>query len=380
MSIPVSKTLDEVRQDLFDRIASVQSQGHLPQQLNLNKGVVRGLIELWAWGLYQLYQFVILVFHQLFPVMATDKWLDLHCSQVGVQRQTQTKALGRVNFTREETAGNVTIRKNSIVKTKPDGAGMVHRFVVLDSVVLQDGQESISVNVESEDYGQQANVTPGMISEMSTVIPGVDAVENPADWLTREAVDNEKNDRLKERYELAWKDINGSTKYAYESWARSVSGVVSAKILDRHPRGQGTVDVVIKGTAGLPTVELIDEVVAVVEENRPVNDDARVLSPEPVNITITAELVLFSGTPDVILATVENRIHAIFTDPSVLPDVAPIKIGEDLTLDRLRHVIMAVGGIKKINWTSPSGDTPVPDTGLAVLEGINLNYVWADED
>ena len=312
--------------------------------------------------------------------MATDRWLDLHCSQVGVQRQVQTKALGKVNFTREETAGNVTIRKNSIVKTRPDGAGMVHRFVVLDSVVLQDGQESISVNVESEDYGQQANVTPGMISEFSTVIPGVDMVENPDGWLTREAVDNEKNDRLKERYELAWKDINGSTKYAYESWARSVSGVVAAKILDRHPRGQGTVDLVIKGTAGLPTAELIDEVAAVVEANRPVNDDAGVLSPDPVNITITAELVLFSGTPDVILATVENRIHAIFTDPSVLPDVDPIGIGEDLTIDRLTHVIMAVGGIKKINWTFPSGDTPVPDTGLAVLEGINLSYVWAGED
>lgn len=379
MSIPVEKTLEEIRQDLFARINAVQDEGWLPQRLNLNKGVIRGLIELWAWGLYQLYQFLILVFRQLFPSMATGAWLDLHCAQVGVKRQAATKALGRVTFFRENAGGNVTIRKNTVVRTKPDGTGKVHRFVVLEAVVLPDGNDTLTVDVESEDYGRQANVTAGMICEISTVIDGVDGVVNGEDWLVREAVDREEDEPLRERYVLSWMDINGSTKHAYESWARGVSGVVAAKIRDGHPRGQGTVDVVLKGTAGIPTQKLIDAVAAVVEENRPINDDALVTGPVATAVTIEAELVLTAGTPDIIKAYVRKRIDAMFTDPRVLKDVAPLEIGEDLTLDRLRHVIMAVAGIKKINFASPGGDLEVPENGLAVLSSVFLTHAWAGD-
>jgi len=378
MSIPVSKTLDEVRNDLFQKISDLQESGNLPQKLNLNKGVVRGLIELWAWGLYQLYQFLILVFGQLFPSLATGMWLDLHCAQVGVIRQLATKALGQVLFARDNTAENITIRKNTIIKTKPDAAGIIYRFVVLGSVVLPAGQDSILVDVESEDYGRQANVTTHMICEISTVIPGIDTVSNGDDWLTREAVDKEEDEPLRERYVLAWKDVNGSTKYAYESWARSVSGVVSVKVMDQHPRGQGTVDVIVKGAAGIPSQELIDAVFKVTESNRPINDDVKVVSPVPVNAAIDGELVLVSGTPEIILAGVENRIQALFQDPPVLAGVDPLEISEDLTIDRLTHVAMAVPGIKKINW-GMAGDIQVPDNGLAILQSLNLTTTWAEE-
>lgn len=379
MSIPVNKTLEEIRQDLFYRINAVQDEGWLPQRLNLNKGVIRGLIELWAWGLFQLYQFLIMVFGQLFPSLATGTWLDLHCAQVGVFRQEATKALGTVMFYREDTDGNVTIRKNTIVKTRPDGTGTVHRFVVLDSAVLTTGNASIIVDVESEDYGRQANVTAGMICEISTVFQGVDGVVNSDDWLTREAVDLEEDEPLRERYVLAWQGISGSTKHAYAYWARGVTGVVAVQIRDSHPRGQGTVDVVLKGSAGIPTQALISEVEKVVEENRPINDDALVTGPEPIEVTIDAEMVLVDGTPDIIKTEVNQRIVAMFTDPNVLDDISPLEIGEDLTLDRLRHVIMAVDGIKKINFAAPSEDLVVPENGLAVLESLILTHAWAGE-
>lgn len=379
MSIPVSKTLDEIRTDLFSRISGLQEQGWLPQRLNLNKGVVRGLIELWAWGLYQLYQFLVVVFGQLFPSLATGTWLDLHCAQVGVERQAATKAEGQARLSRTDTADNVTIPENAVFKTRVDGAGQVYRFVATEGAMLPAGQASILVSVESEAYGRAANVTEGMICEFSNVIPGIDAVTNDPDWLTREAVDREEDDQLRERYFLAWMEGDGSTKYAYESWARSVSGVIDAKILDRHPRGQGTVDVILKGSAGVPTDELVEEVAVLVEEKRPVNDDALVRGPDPVGVVIQAELELVSGTPDLIKAEVENRISAMFTDPSLIPDVAPMEIGEDLTLDRLRHVIMAVSGIKKINFTLPATDIQVPEDGLAVLVSVAVTWAWAAE-
>jgi len=380
MSIPIAKTLEEVRTDLFSKISSVQQEGWLPEWLNLNRGPIRGLIELWAWGLYQLYQFLISILYQAFPGLASEAWLDLHCKQVNIERLSETKASGTVYFMREETTGNVRIPKDSIVKTKPDGQGNVYRFITTEDVILPDGETEVAVAVEAEDYGRGSNVTAGQITEIATTIPGVDSVENRSGWLESEGADEEDDESLRERYVLAWMEVNGCTKYAYEAWSRSVAGVVAVKVMDQHPRGQGTVDVVLKGTAGIPTQDLIDAVDAVVQEKRPINDDVLVKAPGAVNVTIEAELELTHGIPGDILQEAENRLNALFLDPSPVPDVSPLQIGDDMAIDRLVSVIMAVDGVKKINWTSPTGDIQVDDDELAVLESIVLTYVWASEE
>jgi uncharacterized phage protein gp47/JayE len=319
-----------------------------------------------------------IVFQQLFPLIATDDWLDLHCNQIGVERQQATKARHQVRFFREDTAGNVNIPKGRIVKTKPDGTGAVHRFIVMSSVVLPAGASEMVATVEAEEYGSQGNVTQGMICEITTTIPGVDGVINDADSLMVEACDKELDGPLQERYVLAWQDVNGLTKYAYESWARSVPGVISARVMDLHPRGQGTVDVVVKGTAGLPTQELLDKVEVVIEANRPINDDVKVKGPVPVPAFIEAELVLISGTPEIILPQAAARISAMFEDPSILAGIEPLQIGEDLTLDRLGYVLMAISGVKRIKWPEGSGDILVPPDGLAVLTGSKFTLSWED--
>jgi phage-related baseplate assembly protein len=232
--------------------------------------------------------------------------------------------------------------------------------------------------VEAEEYGRQGNVTQGMICEIATTIPGVDGVINDADSLVVEACDKELDGPLQERYVLAWKNVNGLTKYAYESWARSVPGVISARVMDLHPRGQGTVDVVVKGAAGIPTQELIDKVKEVIEVNRPINDDVKVKGPVPVNAFIEAELVLVSGTPEIILSTATTRINAMFEDPTVFPGIEPLQIGEDLTLDRLGFVLMGISGIKRIKWPEGAGDILVPPDGLAVLTGSRFTLSWED--
>lgn len=377
MSTPVSKTLSDIRTELFGKISDLQEEGQLPQTLNLNKGVVRGLIELWSWGLYQLYQFLIAVFEQTFATLATGSWLDLICEQVNITRKTATKSQGSVMVSREDTEGNIIIPKGAIFKTKADGTGDIYRFVATARTVLQAGSSSCSVPVESESYGDATNVTTGMICEMATVIDGIDAVTNTSDWLTREAIDKEEDDQLRERYVLAWQALNGVTAAAYKSWALGVDGVIAVTVMDQHPRGDGTVDVLIKGSAGLPTQALINEVAEVVELQRPINDDALVLGPTAVYVTVTGELVLVSGTADSIVSEATTRIQALFQDTAVLDDVTALEIGEDLPLDRLTHLVMAVTGVKKVNWGM--GDVEVAEDSLAVLESVDLTYIWADE-
>jgi len=391
----LSKSLDDVRKMVFGHVEDVQQEyaakGWLPTKLNLNKGVVRGLLEIYCWGLYQLYQLLASVFEQAAPKTATDEeWMEWHAEQVEAPRKQDTKAKGKARFARVSSEGNVPIPKGRILRTQPDGEGKVYRYVTTEDAVIQNGKNEVAVPVISEDYGAAANVSAGQITEMVTPVPGIDAVSNSSDWLTSEGTDLEPLHKLLERYILRWMGNNGMTKHAYASWALDVTGVVAVKVLDQHPRGQGTVDVIVKGSAGIPTDSLLEKTRQSVstgakpedvQAGPPVNDDWQVRGPAASKLSITGVLTLLPGThAETARAEAGQRLSALFTDPATVTGIEPLQIGEDVTLDRLTAAVMAVPGVKKVTWTSPANDLTIPTDGLAVLEALNLTASEASEE
>lgn len=380
----ISRTIDAIRSELYLRLEAVQdayaAKGWLPRRLNLNKGVVRGLIELFAWGQFQLYTLLQAVLKQAVPYYATGKWADIHAQSVELSRREATKALGLVRFFRNpEHTGNVPIRAGRIVRTLPDGAGEVYRYVTAEDAVLPADAEYVEVPVESEAYGAAANASAGMICELATPVPGVSGVTNTKDWLTSEGADAETDEQLMERYRLRWAANNGCTKYAYMDWALSVPGVVSVSILAQHPRGQGTVDVVVRGTAVIPTDALLARVREAIAPNTPINDDWLVKGPTPVAVSIIGGLTYVTGDPELLVATALNRLRALFTDTSAYTDITPLQIGQDVTLSLLTHVVMGVDGVKSVRWAAPVADIVVDKSGMAVLESLSLSAVQAEE-
>jgi uncharacterized phage protein gp47/JayE len=377
MPVPVEKSLDQVRSELIAQVNGQQEAENLPAQLNLFRGPIRGMIELWAWGLSKLYELLISILNQAFPRFSSDNWLNLHCEQINITRKPATQARGKVKFFRAgDLSSNVPIAAGRIVKTKPDGLGKVYRYITSESAVLQKDAESVTVAVIAEDYGQGANAAPGQISEIVTVISGVDGVTNDDDWLVSEGADGERDASLRERYVLAWQALGGLSKYFYHSLARSVPGVIGVAVLDQHPRGQGTVDVVIKGAAGLPTADLLEKVDAVIQAGKPQNDDVLVKAPTPVAVSIAIKLIMLDGNLEEAKNAATNRIAALFASPA-MPDITPLAIGDDFVRDRLTGVLMAIPGLKKIVYTSPEDDLTVAPDGLAVLQNINIKVEFA---
>lgn len=376
----LSKTLDECRQMLFARIEEVQDEyqakGWLPLRLNLNKGVVRGLIEIFAWGLYQLYQFLAAILVEGIPKQASGDWLDLHADQVEQPRKQATKATGRLVFIRHEARGNTLIPMGRVVSTMPDGTGASYRYVSVADAVIVDGQKEITVPVVAEEYGAVANLTAGQALELITPVTGISAVEVRSDWLDTEGADIEPDRMVQARYPLAWQGNNGSSYHVYKRAALGVTGVVACIVLDNHPRGQGTVDAIIKGAAGIPTTDLLDKVRAAIDAEVFVNDDLLVKAPQAIAAAIAGTLFLLPGTVvETALAEAEKRIRALFTDPTTVSGISPLQIGEDLALDRLTAAVMAVSGVKRVEWTSPAADVVVPDDGLAILQSLALIHM-----
>ena len=383
----VSRTIEDVRASVFGYVETAQdslaAHGYLPVRLNLNKGVVRGLLEIFCWGYWQIYSLLQRLLQQVSPDGATGRWLDMHAGSVDLSRRAATKARGKVRFARAVETGqdtNITIPAGRIVRTLPDGTGRIFRYSTVATAVLPAGADHVEVEVEAEDYGAAANASVGQICELVTPVTGVAGVGNPADWLVSEGADEETDASLQRRYALQWQANNGCTKFAYMAWALSVPGVASVSILDRHPRGQGTVDIVVRGADVLPTEALLQKVREAVAPNVPINDDWLVKGPVPVAATIDGVLEYTDGDPDAITTQAENRLRALFAETSPLADVTALQIGQDLTLDLLTHTVMAVAGVKRVTWTSPTQDVlVVPADGVARLESLALRAVRAEE-
>ncbi len=383
----VSRTIEDIRASVFGYVESAQdslaARGYLPARLNLNKGVIRGLLEIFCWGYWQIYSLLERLLTQATPSSATGTWLDMHAASVDLSRRAATKARGKVRFFRAAQSSpeaNVTIPAGRIVRTLPDGAGRIYRYGTQVVAVLPAGADFVDVPVEAEDYGAATNASAGQICELVTPVTGISGVTNPAGWLTEEGADEETDAQLRERYALQWQANNGCTKFAYMAWALSVPGVASVSILDRHPRGQGTVDIVVRGADVLPTEALLQKVREAVAPNVPINDDWLVKGPVPIAATIDGVLEYTDGDPDAITAQAENRLRVLFAETSPLADVTALQIGQDLTLDLLTHTVMAVPGVKRVTWSSPESDVlAVPADGVARLESLSLRAVRAEE-
>jgi uncharacterized phage protein gp47/JayE len=372
MSVPINKNIDDIRQEMYENIESVQDEytakGWLPIRLNLEKGIMRGLVEIWTWGLNQVYILLKAILDQIDIDNASGLWLELICRWVQIFRKKKTKAIGTILFSRTDTAGNCVIKQDRIVRTRADGKGNVYRFITTEEVVMAEGIGEINIPVVAEDYGQNSNVVASQIVELVTPVDGVDSVTNGSDWLVNEGNDDESDESLRERYKLEWKAADGCTKYAYEKWALSVTGVKSAQIEDQHPRGEGTVDIILLGSAGIPSQQLIDDVTTVTEDQNPINDDFLVKSPNEIAVDIVAEIEVTAGTTEI----------AIITGESVIADIFPLDIGEDLTLDRITSELMNVLHSKNINITTPVADTPADNQSMIILNSLTITAVLVE--
>lgn len=390
LSLPrVSRTLDEIRSSIFARVEEVQDEyqakGWLPARMNLNKGVIRGILELVAWMFFQLYQLLEALLTQAVPLLSSGEWLDLHCDQVGVTRKAATKAKGYMRFFRSPQtpeSQNIPIPSGRIVRTLPDGNGAVYRYVTLEDGVVRAGQPHTDVLAESEEYGAEANAGTGQICELATPVSGIDKVSNTVDWLVDEAASGESDEQLRIRYMYAWLSRAGVTSAAYQAAALSVKGCIEAAVSDQHPRGEGTIDVIVRGSAGIPTENLLEAVEAAINEQVVINHDLLVKSPMPVSIDAELELELYSGDEAALRLSAETFIRAMFSgDASRTGGHIPFGIGHDVVRERLAAGVITLMGVKRINWggSLASGDVLVPADGLAILNSASVTAKWVSE-
>lgn len=223
---------------------------------------------------------------------AEGDWLKIKAADYSKQQKEAKAAKGYVTIYRNEYNNALQVTKGHCFKTEPDAGGKELKFYCCENTVIDAGEPVGRVLVEAEEPGTFYNIAPGRISISMIHLDGMDYVTNEEDWLFEEGAEEEDLEDLRDRCMSSWAELATRTiEEKLRNAAKSVPGVLDAQIDAQHPRGQGTVDVIVTGAAGEASPELIRKVGDAIEPLKGNYEDYLVKSSEVVRQAF--ELVVY---------------------------------------------------------------------------------------
>lgn len=361
--IPVPE-LEELRDQ---KVQELEDEGFVITNFN-SGGIFHTLLLILLRIKIEVLELARSVLNNSFVTHAEGAWLDLKAGDYSKTRKEAQKAQGHVTVKRLDTKGEaIKIGKGQVFKTALDINGEELRFVALEAATLQKGAESVDVLVEAEAEGSRYNVPQSQITRTLTYLGEVE-ITNAKDWLTREGSDQEDDEALRTRCLRSWSELaQRPIEDTFVNAAEAVPGVLFAQADCDHPRGQGTVDVIVTGTAGTATEALLTLVRAAVDKLAGPYDNILVKS----SSTVAQDINLTVTTSDT--ASDTEVVEKVTT---ILTDLLEIKKGRklyELTLSDINHAVrggydMAVN----VTITTPAADVKLDKDKVIILGKVSV--------
>lgn len=292
-----------------------------------------------------------------FAKTAGGEYLDNKVAEQGLTRKAATAALVTVKIT--GTPGASVSFGDKVASDE-----LV--FTVTENAVIGD-EGTVYVTASCDTPGRIGNIPVGAINRFPVTLSGLVSVTNeePATG----GFDSETDDELRERYfEKVSLPATSGSKYHYIMWAKEVGGVGDAKCIPLWD-GNGTVKVIIiNADKGVASAELIAEVAAHIEENRPIGAAVTVESATPLVIDISVSLVLSSGiTEEIAISRITEKVSD-FLQKNAFSSTY-------ISFAQIGGCILNCEGITDYTDLTINGGTEnitVSETAVPVLGGVNI--------
>lgn len=300
------------------------------------------------------------------PITAKGSDLDQHCLDNSATVRRREERTAKIRFALSKTRPvpfETPIPKGSLVLQRAQGSVPSLDFHTLEASVIPSGQTEVEVVAICALAGAVGNLAVG-----AGVLPGMAGVDTArVISIEEEGVDRESDASLLERFYVEARSLEkGGTGPDYEIWARRIAGVVSAKAINC-ARGNGTVDVIITGAAGLPTQTLIDEVQAYINQKTPAGGaDVSVRAPNPIYVDVKATVEFEYGhSSEAILPYLEEAIRATIASENKVYLVRKSKLSD---------AINDTAGVFNYNLVAPAQDVPLDSGDLALPGNIEVTF------
>lgn len=314
-------------------------------------------IKLLAGELFNLQSSLKWVSNQVFPQTASGAQLDYHAQIRGIQRKSKTAATGTLNFSiPEDATGTITIPKGTVCSTV--GKNPI-QFATNETVSIEHGLKSVSVNATALTEGKIGNAAPNTITVIVETIDSRITVTNPSAFT--DGADTEDDESLRRRIiNDIEKPPTGTNKAYYKHLAESVDGVYSANVVAR-ARGNGTVNVYIAGKGTVIGSQYVSTVQSLIDSERELNVDVLVEAASTSNVPVTLTLKEKSGYNfDEVKSNVIEKIKAYF-------DL--LQVGQDVYVSSLGTAISKTEGVERFLFAPISSNNISAEPSQLLVAG-----------
>lgn len=311
------------------------------------------------------------ILNNMFIRHAEGKWLELKAAEFSKSRKAAIKTQGYITINRNNSDTALTITKAHIFKTKPDASGTELKYYAVADTLIPAGIKTGKVLVEAEKAGTQYNVSENQITVSMIYLEEIENITNDQDWIYLEGADEESYSSLRTRTLGSWEELSiNTTAGKLKSVVESLPGVMCAYVDDQHPRGQGTVDVIVIGTAGAASAELIQQAQQAIDTLRDNYEDYLVKPGEIVYQDVDITLHLRAGTSTTDVADVAKTL---------ISSAMRLSNRSDFNLflqDDIRYVLKSnIPGYRKTVFTSPATDVELAQDKVIMLSNITVQVV-----
>jgi uncharacterized phage protein gp47/JayE len=361
--LPVPE-IDELKESIQQELTQ---EGFVITNFN-SGGIFYTLMMILIWIRIELVKLLRFVLNNMFISHAEGVWLELKAADFSKKRKQPTKTRGYVTIKRSVADSAVKIAKGHVFKTEQDINGEELRFIALEDVIMQKSALNQLVLVEAEKEGSIYNVPVGQIKKSLIHISGIEEIINEDNWIVREGSDKEDIESLRSRTLNSWAELSTlpiSTKL--KNVAESVDGVLFATVDDLHPRGQGTIDIIVTSTAGQATEYLLELVRIAMDSIKGPYDNILVKSSETVLQDITAVLYISNDT---IEDGITDRAN------SILVELLKINKGRNLNELYVLDISFALKKelpIKNVKILDPTDDVLLASDKVIILGQVNIS-------
>lgn len=296
---------------------------------------------------------------QAFPQTAQGEYLDRHAQVRALERKEAAKAAGVLRFFAAAPAATVLRVGAGTQCLDADGAV----FVTTQDAEIEVGGEYCDAPAQALAEGEAGNVQAGSIVFMRLPPAGIESVTNPEAFSGGSAA--EEDDELRARVLASYRRLpNGANAAYYEALVLGVAGVEKVVVLPR-VRGRGTVDIVFSAGGGVPGEELLEQVRALVQEQREICVDVEVYAPETATVDIAAQVSVAEGY--------DFDKTAVQTESVLREYFGGYRLGEGVYRAKLLALIMGVEGVENCVLSSPAEDIAAAKTRLPVPGSISIS-------
>lgn len=277
----------------------------------------------------------------------------------------QRTGINRKLATKSVTAVVISGAESSVV-TKGDLVGTdTLNFVVLEDAVIPISG-SVTVQVQSEQFGIIGNVPANSINRFPASISGLVDVYNPS--AVTNGFEKETDDDLRQRYfDKLQRPGKAGNKYHYEQWAKEVVGVGGVRVIPRWNGALTVKVVIIDSNQQIADEELRLKVFNHIEEERPFGADVTVVSATgvPINISVTLTLLPDYLEPNVILTIKKNITNYLKSLAFKSTFVSYARIGAEIIASE------GVQDYQNLLVNLGTANIPISNEEVAIMGGIN---------